>query len=284
MSEGRSPTVRRRRLAFELRRLREGANISPDAVIQELEFSRSKLSRIEAGRSGVSANDLRAMCQLYGVNGAVLTGLLELARESRKHGWWQVYADSMPSWLQSYVGLELEAASLSNYEAELVPGLLQTERYVRALHEEAIGEKCGEEVERRVKIRLARQAVLSEDDPPRFGAVLNEAVLHRAVGCPEIMLDQLSHLVEMSQRDNVDIQILPFKAGAHPAMSGSFMLIGFDEATDADIVCLDNQTSCLFIEKEDEIERYRLAFNRLRAKALDSTASMTLIRRVAKEL
>jgi transcriptional regulator with XRE-family HTH domain len=279
-----SPTVRRRRLAAELRSLREAARLTCEEVAEHMECSASKISRVETGRVSVSPRDVRDMLGLYGVDAQQRDSLVQLARESRQKGWWHAYSDTIQPRFATYVGLEDAAAEIRTYEVNLIPGLLQTEDYARTVI--AAGNLTGthEDVERRVALRMARQPALTGTDPPQLWAVLDEAVLRRTVGGRGLMRMQLDHLVGLAAMPNVAVQVIPFVAGAHPGMGKPFVILAFPERADPDVVYLEDLTSTLYLEDVDEIDRYNMLFNHLRATALSFEESAALITSAAKEL
>lgn len=281
-----SPTVRGRRLRYELRRLREERGLTIEQVVSRSEgdFSSSAISRWETGERRIRPTDLRALLDLYAVDASKREVLLTFAREARQRGWWHSYGSAIPSWFQFFVGLEAEAASIQAYESELMPGLLQTPDYYRAFLHAAPAAGSEDEIEHKIEVRSARQERLTEENPLKFWAVVNEAVIRRIVGTEEVMRDQLRHVVELARQPHVSVQVLPFKAGAHPAMEGSFTILGFPEARDPDVVYLENQTGSLYLEETSQIERYTLMFNYLIAKALDPDESLSMITRAAEDL
>jgi transcriptional regulator with XRE-family HTH domain len=279
-----SPTVRRRRLAAELRTLREAARLTCEEVAEHLECSASKISRVETGRVSVSPRDVRDMLSLHGVDEERRESLVQLARESRQKGWGHAYSDTIQPWFATYVGLEDAAAEIRTYEVSLVPGLLQTEDYARTVISAGNITGAQEDVERRVALRMARQPALTGADPPQLWAVLDEAALRRAVGGPGLMRLQLDHLAECAAMPNVAVQVIPFGAGAHPGMGKPFVILGFRERADPDVVYLEDLTSTLYLEDADEIDTYNRLFNHLRATALSFEESAALITSVAKDL
>ena len=283
MARSYSPTVRRRRLASELRRLRDRAELTIDEVGEKLECSASKISRIETGRVRVSPRDVRDMLDLYRVPEPQRDSLVQLARESRQKGWWHAYSDTIEPRFATYIGLESAASEIRIYEVTLIPGLLQTEDYARAVIAAGAVDGAPEAVERNVAVRMARQPTLLTEDPPQLWTVLDEAALHRRVGGSELMRMQLEHLLEMSALPNVAIQVLPFGAGAHPAMGRPFVILAFPERADPDVVYLEDLTSALYVENVDEVDRYNLFFNHLRATALSFADSTRLITQVIKD-
>jgi transcriptional regulator with XRE-family HTH domain len=278
-----SPTLRRRRLAMELRRLRDEAGIRAADVAVELGCSPGKVSQMETGRVGISVPDTKAMLELYGITGEYLAALVELARSARQKGWWQSHSGAIPPWFQRYIGLETESSTLRGYEAELVPGLLQVEAYHRAL---LLSEKpwSAREVDRIVALRKGRQQLLHGPGAPRFWFVLNEAVLRRRIGPAETMAAQLQRLLDVGRQPNVVLQVLPFTSGAHVAMTGAFMLVEFPDPGDPDIVYVEHLTGATYVEEDDEVARYKLAFKELMASALSKTRSAALIRDVLRGL
>ncbi len=281
-----SPTVKRRRLAAELRRHRDAASLTIDEVAERLEWSTAKISRIENARVSVLPRDVKFLLGVYGLSDSdeAWDVLLTLARESRQKGWWQQYGEAVPDWFEVYVGLEAEAATIWGYDAEFVPGVLQTEEYARAVHRAQLIAATDEEIDRLVRVRMARQELLASDDAPQLWLVLNEAVIRRVVGGVDVMRQQLERLIDASKLPSMTLQVVPFSAGAHPAMDGSFNLLGFPEPSDPNIVYIEYHTGALYLEKTTEVRRYRLMFDHLRAAAQSVDASRILMARVAEEL
>src|SRR5919197_823518 len=278
MARGNSPTVRRRRLASELRRLREAAGLTIDEVGEKLECSASKISRIETGHVGVTPRDVRDMLELYAIDEDQREALVQLAREARKKGWWHAYNEVFTG---SFVGLESDASSLHAHQALLVPGLLQTEDYTRAVHRAIRPDQPDEEIERRVAARLARQNLLTDPQPPEYWAIIDEAVLHRVVGGPAVMRAQLHHLIDASEHPHVTLQVVPFGAGAHAGMEGPFLILGFPEQADPDVVYVENTTTGSYLEDPSDVYRYTLMFDHLRASALNTSETLRLVREEA---
>jgi transcriptional regulator with XRE-family HTH domain len=279
-----SPTVRRRRLALELRRLREAARLTCEEVADHLECSASKISRVETGRVSVSPRDVRDMLELYGVAPAQRESLVQLARDSRQKGWWHAYSDTMQPQFVTYVGLESAAAEIRIYEVSLIPELLQSEDYARAVIRSGMMNSPAEDVERRVALRMARQPAITRDDPPKVWAVLDEAALRRRVGGAGLMRLQLEHLLAQATLPNVAVQVIPFGGGAHPAMGRPFIILVFPERVDTDVVYLEDLTSALYLEDVADVDRYNVFFNHLRASALSFDDSSALIASVLKEM
>jgi transcriptional regulator with XRE-family HTH domain len=281
-----SPTVRRRRLRYELRRLRNEHGLTIDQVQEQSggDIKAPSISRWENGERSVRPTDLRLLLDIYDVQGERRETLLTLSRQAKERGWWQSYGSAIPEWFQVYVGLEAEASSVRVYESELVHGLLQTPDYYRAFLRAAPAAADEDEAERKIEVRLARQERLTGDDPPEYWAVLNEAVIRRVAGGADVMHKQLDHIAEMAKLPHVSVQVLPFGAGVHPAMDGSFEILGFPELTDPAVVYLENQAGSLYLEEEAEIDRYERMFSHLIAKALDPEESRRMIARVARDL
>ena len=285
MAPSSSPTVRRRRLAAELHRLRQASKLTIEQVAESLEWSPGKVSKIENARVSVLPRDARKLLDTYGITeGQERELLLTLARESRERGWWQQYGEAVPEWFATYVGLEAEAAVISVYQAEIVPGLLQTQRYAAALHRAELMNATEEEIERHVAVRMERQARLKQPDAPHLWVVLNEAVLRRIVGERAIMHEQLLKLTEAANAPNITLQVLPFSAGAHASMDSAFWIVSFDPPTDGDIVYFEHPTCSLYLEKPDEVARYRLVYEHLRAASLSLDESRRLLARSAADL
>jgi len=275
-----SPTVRRRRLGAELRRHRELAGLTIDQVADQLDCSASKISRLETGQTGSNPRDVRDMLALYGVGDTELEELLSVARETRQRGWWQPYGSILTG---AYVGFEAAADRIRSYEAQCVPGLLQTADYARSMIAAVHTGRPRQEVDDRVHVRLGRQALLTQEDPVQFWCVLDEAALRRPVGGREVMRCQLEHLVRESARPNVTLQVLPMAAGEHPGMEGSFVIMSFPDAADPDTVYVTIATGGVFQEKPDDVSRYEIIFDRLQKMALSSAESTELIATMAKE-
>lgn len=280
----RSPTLLRRRLAAELQRLRKAAGYTKDEVAKAMEWSPSKMTRIEGARfKQINANDVRAMLQLYGVTDPQEhDAVIELVRESKRRGWLHQYRDVLPEWFQSYVGLEAEATQFQTFEPLLVPGLLQTQDYARMITATGLIDRPQEDIDRSVDARMSRQQLLY-DAHRKFWIVLDEGVLRRRIGNAQIMRDQLHRLAETMEQTNVTLQVLPLSAGGYPAMYGPFTILNFSSAEDQDVVYLDFETGSLYLEEPAELERYSLVFNHMRAAALSIERSKAMITQVASE-
>jgi transcriptional regulator with XRE-family HTH domain len=280
VNQHRSPTIRRRRLGVELRRHREAAGVTIDVVADRLGCSTSKVSRIETGHTTATPSDVRRILDIYGVSESIKGELVQIAREARQKGWWHPYSTVLTG---AYVGLESAARSVRLFEHQLVPGLLQSEEYAIAMIRAARLDDTDQEIEQRVRVRMARQALLIQDDPIDLRVVLDEAVLSRPVGGNAVMRDQLVRLIEAARSPNVTLQILPFASGAHAGMDGAFAILEFEEEGDADVVFIDNATGGLFLEKADELRKYISIFETVRSAALPPETSIELIEMLVEE-
>ena len=279
------PTVRRRRLGSELRRLREDHSIKLEEVAERLGVAASTLSRIETGKAPTKSVYLTAMLEMYGVTDpAQRQVLVDMAREGHRKGWWSVYDDVLPTGFGIYVGLEAEAAGLRSFEGEAVQGLFQTPDYARAILREVQVRDTDEQVERLVDLRMKRQEVLDRNPPLDVWMILDEAVIRRTIGGPEVMRDQLARLVEASKKPNVTLQVLPFSTGSHAGLRGPFSILEFPERADPDVAYVESVAGIIYLEKEREVRTAAEAFDRLRAAALSPGQSTDLIIEAAKDL
>lgn len=280
VNQHRSPTIRRRRLGVELRRHREEAGVTIDMVADRMGCSTSKVSRIETGHTSASPADVKNILDIYDVDDSVKAELVQIAREARLKGWWHPYSTVLTG---AYVGLEAAARTVRTYEQQVVPGLLQSEEYAIAMIRAAQLGDSGPEIEQRVRVRMARQSLLTLDDPIDLRVVLDEAVLSRPVGGPAVMLDQFERLIEAARLPNVTLQILPFVVGAHAGMDGTFAILEFEEEQDANVVFTENATGGLFLEKSEELIKYTSIFESIRAAALSSEESIDMIEMLIEE-
>jgi len=273
----RTPTGRRRRLGAELRRLREAAGLTIDRVAEELECSPSKVSRIETGQVSATPRDVRDMLGLYGVDDARLEAMVQVAREARQRGWWQKFVD-VPDGVPAYVGLETAATSIDVYMALLVPALLQTPDYARAVIAAVRPDLPRSEIDRRVELRLRRQDLLGQERPPRMRVLLDDTVLRRPVGGPAVMAAQRRRLLADAGRPAVTIQVLEAGAGAHAGMDGPFTIFGFPAPAERDVVALDSAADALYLEGPEDVARYRRVFELLLPAARSPEDSAAIIR------
>lgn len=277
-----NPTVRRRRLGQELRKLRELKGMTAEEVAERLLVSQSKISRLENGRRSISQRDVRDLCGVYGVEDhRIVDSLMQMAKESRQQGWWHAFGDIPYS---VYIGLETDAASLRAYEASLVPGLLQTPNYASAAIEGSWPEATAAEIERRVQVRMRRQERITDpDNPLRLWAVIDESALRRIVGNRGIMQEQMRKLIEFSLEPHITVQVLPYDVGAHPGMYGKFCILEFNDPQDASTVYLEGITSDLYLEKPNDVQTYSVMYEHLRMQALNAEHSRQFIERVGEE-
>jgi transcriptional regulator with XRE-family HTH domain len=276
--EVRSPTVRRRELGALLRKLRTEKGLTVEQAADQLMFSMSKLSRMETGHGAPSRRDIRDLCALYEVTDeAERKRMMNLAVEGRQAGWWQSYDLNQ---FADYVGLEADAVSVKNYQSILIPGLLQTPDYARAVNEAVIPQPDPERLEEQTEVRLRRQDRLTRDPPLRFGAILDEAALHRVIGGPAVMEAQLRHLIELSKLPNVTLQVIPFSAGGHPAMDSTFNVLEFADAVPG-VVYVEGLVGWVYMKRSRDVERYAGVFERLCHIALPPRESVELIEKAA---
>jgi transcriptional regulator with XRE-family HTH domain len=283
MATRRSPTARHRRLIVELKRLREEQGLTREQVADRIGTSETSIFRYEKGETHPQPAVVAAMLGVYGATDAERDELLEMARDARKRGWWHRHRQSLKPGFDSYIGLEAAASIVRTYEAQTVPGLLQTEAYARGNIEATSLNVVPAEVEERVSVRMSRQDLVTRStDRVNLVAILDEAVLRRHVGGPGAMREQVRHLIAMTELPNVVIHVLPFTAGAHPGMEGPFVLLSFPEPEDPDIVYLEQATSGLVPEEPEEVHRYTLMFATLLGKALPAEESVTFMAKIAQ--
>jgi transcriptional regulator with XRE-family HTH domain len=279
------PTVRRRRLGTELRRLRDHSGYKLEEVASQLGVAPSTLSRIETGKAPTKTAYLHQMLEMYGVTEVGQRQILvDMAREGHRKGWWADYDDVLPSGFDIYVGLEAETAAVRSYEVSVVHGLLQTADYARAVLGEMFPRHTADQIERLVNLRMTRQRRFEDDPPLELWAILDEAVIRRAVGGPECMRGQLEHLITQSGRQGVTVQVLPFSTGAHAGHGGPFSILEFPERSDSEVAYVESGAGNLYLEKDREVRARAEAFDRLRAAALSPVASTDLISEAARVL
>jgi transcriptional regulator with XRE-family HTH domain len=272
------PTVLRILLGAQFRRLREACRVTLDDAGKAIRASPSKLSRLEAGRVGFKDRDIADLLTLYGVTDkAEREALRSLARQANAPGWWHDYSDILPAWFEAYVGLEEVATQIRSFQVQFIPGLLQTEDYARAVTLLGHNTASAREIERRVRLRMARQAVLDREEPPNLWMVMDEAVLRRPAGGPAVMRGQLKHLTEMAQRPNVTIQVIPFQSGGHTATGGPFTILRFAEPGLPDVVYLEQLTSALYLDRPEAVDSYLTVMERINMEAATPAASAEII-------
>jgi DNA-binding XRE family transcriptional regulator len=265
---GTGPTVRRMLVGARLRQLRIDRGLSREAAGQAIRASEWKIHRLENGQVGFKDRDVIDLLGFYGVGDPEeVATIVTLAREANAPGWWHGYGDVLPPWFRAYVDLESAATLIRTYEGQLVPGLLQTEDYAHALVRGALHDASPEETERRIALRMRRQEVLTRPGGPRLWAVVDEAALRRRVGSPKVMRAQVERLIEAASLPNVTLQVLPFGAGAHPAMAGAFSLLRFSEEELPDVVYVEHLTSALYLDRRDDVEQYLRVMEDLSVRA-----------------
>jgi transcriptional regulator with XRE-family HTH domain len=275
-----SPTVRRRELGTLLRKLREEKGMTVKQVTEQLLCSPSKVSRIETGQRGATLRDVRDLCDFYGVaDPAFRDQLMDLAKQGKQQGWWQPF--DLP--YSTYVGFEAEARVIRDFDSAVVPGLLQTPEYVRALHEDPLPFGSRDLVGQRIQARLKRQELITRPSPPplELRAVLDEAVLHRVIGGPAVMAAQLKRVVQEMERPNVTVQVIPYSVGAHPALDSNFNILEFSGSA-ADIVYSEGMVGFIYLDRPEDITRYHEVFQHLSQIALKPDQSAELMLRVGR--
>ncbi|MBW1603098.1 helix-turn-helix domain-containing protein [Streptomyces sp. JJ66] len=280
-------TVLGRQLGDELRRYRENAGLSTADAAEVLDCTKGKISRVENGHVPVRAPDLIALMQAYGVEDSEvrerLGALARRANRRRREGWWHQYGSVLGDTYRDYIEMEAISDSIKTFQAQLIPGLLQTPEYGRAVTVASRAWKTPEEIEQFVQVRVARQERLAGEPPLELWAVLAEGVLRQQVGGPAVMHDQLVHMATMAERSNITVQVLPFSRGAHSGMFGPYLLLSFPQVSALDLVLTETPTGNIWMERESEVARYRELFDDARTSALPPTESLALIRRIAKE-
>jgi transcriptional regulator with XRE-family HTH domain len=277
VSEPASPTVRRRRLAAELRRLRERAELTGDFVAGQMGWSASKVSRIENAHNAPRPTEIKRLLALYGIEGRYADELMELAQEAKGKGWWKAYSDALPDLHTAYIGLEAEATAASHWSPEVVPGLLQAEDYAREVLRTANGAAPPREIERMVEARMVRQRLLQRDPPFELTAVIDESVLMRLIGSDALMVQQINRLLEVSEYHypHLSLRILPLN-GVHPVVAGAFILLQFGAVHEVgyhDIAYVEHFTNAVYIEAERDTFQFQTGFKKLSEAALDEGAS-----------
>ncbi|WP_405164633.1 helix-turn-helix domain-containing protein [Nocardia sp. NBC_01499] len=278
----RGPTALRIAVGGQLRKLRELKGITPVEAGEYIRGSHAKISRLELGRTGYKDRDILDLLTLYGVTEEDQREMfLELARKANEPGWWHRYSDLLPSWFETYLGLEGAAQTIRTFEGQLVPGLLQTEDYTHAVIE--VGHQTAE-ASRRVELRTKRQEVLDLPAGPKLWAVLDEAVLHRPIGGKQVLREQIEHLVEMSYKPGITIQVLPYDAGVHAAAGSSFTMLRFAERELPDIVYLEQLTSAFYLDRSEDLQLYREVMDQVAVQAEMPEESRALLVKAAEKL
>ncbi|WP_214325511.1 helix-turn-helix domain-containing protein [Nonomuraea sediminis] len=281
---GSGPTALRILLGSQLRRLREGNGVTREEAGHLIRGSESKISRMELGRVGFKERDVADLLTLYGVtDDEARAAVLDLVKTANEPGWWHRFNDVLPTWFQAYVGLEEAAARIRTYEVQFVPGLLQTKEYARAVVTAGSAGLGGEEISRRVDLRLERQRVLDKADGPIFWAVIDEAALRRPIGGAEVMRAQLEHLIEQMRQPNITIQVMPFSFGGHSAEGGAFSILRFPDQDLPDVVYVEQLASALYLDKREDVDRYTEVMERLCAVSTTPDETVELLRAIAEE-
>lgn len=270
-----SPTARRRRLAIELKKLRDEGALTCNQVGKALDWSGSKVNRMETGQGRVQPSDVEALCRFYGTSDELRDLLKSLAKESKTKGWWHAHGDAVPAWFSVYVGLEQAATDLRTYQGEFIPGLLQTPEYAAELCR-VTPDQVPEEIPRLVDVRMRRQQLLTEANAPGLWAVVHQSVLMHVIGSRQVMAEQLEHMLEMTRLRNITVQVLPYDAGTYPS-TGPFTVLGFPEQEDPDVVYREGLTDSVYLELPADVRIYTQAFDQLRALALSPQRSASLI-------
>lgn len=275
MAGERTPTLRRRELAARLRALRRGAGLNIEEVARELQCSPTKISRIETGHRGVILRDVRELCRLYRVSAAEQENLMALARESKERTWWQGY--EIDATYRTLIGLESAATAIADYQPIVIPGLLQTPEYARAILHGSDVPRTEQAIDEQVTLRSTRQLILDRPDPPYVSFIIDEAVIHRLVGGRDVMRRQLDALVTATMRPQVSLQVLDYDAGAHPALPGNFTIVEIEGSAAASIVFVEGHQGDFYLEGVADLRRYRRVFDRLRSIALSPQKSLSFI-------
>jgi hypothetical protein len=279
-----APTARRIVLGAQLRRLREAADITRADAGYAIRGSDSKISRMELGRVGFKERDVADLLTMYGVTSVDERNVfLEMVRKSNERGWWHRYSGTMPNWFQDFVGLEESAALIQSYELQFVPGLMQTEDYIRAVVGHGRPELLDQDGERRVALRMQRQKVLTRQGAPRVWAVVDESVLHRPIGGPRVQREQIEHLLELTKQSNVTLQILPYHMSGYAA-EGAFSILRFAEPTLPDIVYIEHLSGALYLDRVEELEVYGRVIDRLAVDAETPDRSRQLLSKIRQEI
>jgi len=273
LAEVRSPTVRRRELGALLRALRTEKGLTVEQVADRLLCSPSKVSRMETGHGIATPRDIRDLCDLYQVTDpAERDRMRTLAREGKRRAWWQSYDLAYAN----YVGLEEAAVAISAFQSSVVHGLLHTAAYARAQHEGSMPRLDPHQIDLQIEAKLARQRILTQPNPPRFAVVLDEAALHRLVGGRQVMADQLAKILDMSALPNVNVQILPFELGAHPALEANFTILQLPDPTPG-VVFVEGMIGSTYLDRPEDLKRYHDVFNKLQSMALNPQDTSDLV-------
>ncbi|MER7968640.1 helix-turn-helix transcriptional regulator [Streptomyces sp. NPDC096080] len=276
-------TTRRRQLGAMMRKLRARKGLTLEEAGQFVGVSKATVSRYETQAGPIKWIVIDALCREYGATEAERRAVVRLAKDAKQQGWWSSFADSIPESMDLLLTLEDEAVRENHFSCVYVPGLLQTRAYSTAVQVASEAPLPSAEIERLVDIRMKRQEILLRPRPPRLWAIIDESVIRRVVGSEHVMREQLDRLLQAVGAPHITLQVMPFSKGAHTAALGSFVIIGGPEPA-LDVVYVDFHTGSLFLEKDEELDRYKLAFEYLQAQALDMEASAAMIQSARKEL
>lgn len=277
-----TPMIQRRRLGKALKRARDHAGTTQEEAAAVLDAAASKISRLELGQSGIKLPDLMLLLDFYGVSGEQVESMRDLARAGRQRGRWSGYRNVVPDWFRDYVDLETDASEIRWYQPEVVPGILQTEAYIHAMNTTAHPRVTDDEMNRHVKVRLERQAILDQPDTT-LHFILSESALRRNIGDATIMHQQLVHLAELAERPNVELQVLPFDAQTFGAAWIGFIILRFDHDAASDVIYLETYTDADYLDAPDAVQAYSSLWSRLSAAAMGQVESRNLIIRLADE-
>src|SRR3984893_10601831 len=283
-ADAQGPTVPRMLVGIELHRYRETAGISPEEAGFEIRASRSKISRMENGRVRFKERDVTDLLTLYGITDEkTRAGLVALVRQANSPGWWSKYGDIMADWFEAYLGLEMAASVIRTFELQFVHGLFQTEDYARAVTLLGHTAAPAEEIERRVRLRLKRQDLLTGSDPPQVWSVIDEGALRRPVGGTAVMQAQLKRVIEVAQQRHVTVQVVPFSRGGHAAAGGAFTVLRFGEPEVPDVVYIEQLTSALYLDKREDVDHYMEVMNHLSTEALTPAGTARFLAQIPRE-
>lgn len=279
------PTVRRRIVGAQLRRLRESSGVSRQEAAGSIGVGESRLGRIETGRAGLDEQDVKRLLELYGIHDPQeRDALLALVREANRPGWLQEFGGAVPAWFRPYLDLEEAAQVIRTYEVQFVPGLLQTEDYARAVIAQGMAEPSKAEVARRVELRLRRQRILTAPNPTRLWAVIDEAALWRPIGGSDISRAQLRALLDAARLQHITVQVMPFRVGGHAGEAGAFTILRFPEPELHDIAYVEQLTGAMYLERDDDIDSYGAAMERLCVQSASPEESMDVISKIIREI
>ncbi|MGW0432016.1 helix-turn-helix domain-containing protein [Micromonospora sp. NPDC003197] len=278
-----NPTIQRRRLGHALKRAREAARKTQDEAAVIIDAAGSKVSRLELGQSGIRLTDLKLLLDFYGVDDEQADAMRDLARAGRQRGRWSGHRSVISDWFRQYVDLEADAAELRWYQAEVLPGILQIEPYIRAMYDMAKPRLTDGEINQMVAVRLDRQAIFDRAEAPELSFILSESAVRRNIGGPAIMRDQLLHLLKVAELPNVNLQVFPFDAQSYETASFNFEVLSFGDDTTSDVVYIEDYTDANYLDRHDDVRTYKRLWDRLQAAALGPVESQRLILSLADE-